>query len=79
MSRRRLKADGLPFRLYERRGARIYSIGHKGSDGRWTFRLSCSVSNKADVSALRREAMTRVAQIEDGRPSEDSFAALLDT
>ena len=41
MIRRREKPDGLPYRVYERRGVRVYSIGYKGDGGAWAFRLQC--------------------------------------
>ena len=38
MNRRRERADGLPYRVYERRGARLYSIGYKKPDGTYLGR-----------------------------------------
>ncbi len=77
MSRRRHRPDGLPFRVYERRGVRLYSIGHKGDGGKWTFRLTCDVRDAARVAELRREAITKALQMSMGAPSEDSFGALV--
>ncbi len=76
MIRRRSRPDGLPFRLYERRGVLRYSIGHKSSDGRWTFRLQCSINDRPKIIELRREAMDRANRIYAGAPAENSFGAL---
>ena len=50
MNRRRDKADGLPFRVYERLGVRIYSIGYKAADGTWSFRLGCPSRDRAKIA-----------------------------
>lgn len=76
MIRRRDKADGLPYRVYERFGVRVYSIGYKGDDGKWKFRLRCAVDDRAKVAELRREAMRRAGDVETGTPVDGSFAAL---
>lgn len=78
MIRYRDKPDGLPFRIYERRGVRVYSIGHKGDDGRWTWRLNCDVTDVRRIAELRSEAIKRAAQLELGAPAEDNFGALID-
>jgi hypothetical protein len=77
MSRRRHRPDGLPFRVYERRGQRLYSIGHKGHGGKWTFRLTCDIKDVSRVAELRREAVNRALHLSMGAPSEDSFDALI--
>jgi len=78
MIRRRASPDGLPFRVYEYRGARTYSIGHKAADGKWSFRLKCAVTDEAGIRALKLEAIDRWRKISAGAPSDDSFAALCD-
>lgn len=78
MTRRRQRPDGLPYRLYERRGVRIYSIGYKGRDGQWKFRLTCAATNIGRIAELRREAIRSALQLEGGAPAEDSFGALVD-
>lgn len=78
MIRPRDKADGLPYRVYERRGVRDYSIGYKAANGKWAFRLKCSIADKAKIAELRREAITRAAQLSTGAPESDSVAALID-
>lgn len=78
MIRRRTQPDGLPFRLYERRGVRDYSIGYKSPNGTWAFRFKCAITDKPKVAQLRREAIAKAGQIANGAPSEDSFAALAD-
>lgn len=76
MTRRRERPDGLPFRLYERYGIRRYSIGYKGTDGRWLFRLKCRVTEKVKIADLRREALKRVANIGPQVAADGTFAAL---
>jgi integrase len=78
VSRRRDKPDGLPFRVYERKGARIYSIGYKDAGGKWRFRLTCSVRDTAKVAETRRDAIRLALQIAGGAPSSETFAALVD-
>lgn len=78
MNRRRERADGLPYRVYERRGVRLYSIGYKRPDGTWAFRLTCPATSVAKIAELRREAIKRAADIEMGAPVEGTFAALAD-
>lgn len=78
MTRRRTSPDGLPFRVYERVGVRVYAIGYKGADGRWAFRLQCPASDTAARARLRREAIRKAADIADGKPLDGSFAALAD-
>ncbi|KRB14695.1 hypothetical protein [Rhizobacter sp. Root16D2] len=78
MNRRRERADGLPYRVYERRGARLYSIGYKKPDGTWAFRLTCAISSVTKIAELRRDAIKRAADIEMGAPTEGTFAALAD-
>ncbi|MFN3630243.1 MAG: hypothetical protein ACK4XK_09375 [Casimicrobiaceae bacterium] len=76
MIRRRATPDGLPFRVYERYGVRLYSIGRKGEDGRWQFRLQCPVEDRAKVAETRREAIKRATDLELGAPVDGTFAAL---
>lgn len=79
MIRRRDRHDGLPFRVYERRGKLRYSIGYKNPNGSWEFRLQCDMNDKARIHELRSEAISRSASIRLGKPSDDSFQALCDT
>jgi integrase len=64
MPRPRDKPDGLPYRLYERRGRRVYSIGFKLASGAWAFRLNCAIDEPEEIAALRRQALLRVAQMD---------------
>jgi len=57
MINRRVKPDGLPFRVYERIGVRVYSIGYKMLDGRWAFRLDCPANNPIEVAKTRKLAV----------------------
>ncbi len=78
MIRRRARPDGLPYRVYERLGARVYSIGHKAKDGRWTFRLQCAADDRSKIADLRREAIKRANEIGEPAPVEGTFGALCD-
>lgn len=79
MIRRRDRPDGLPFRVYERRGVRVYSIGHKAADGSWSFRLQCPIDDTRRIAELRRDAIKRAADLVHGAPPADgSFSALAD-
>lgn len=78
MIRRRAKPDGLPYRVYERRGLRTYSIGYKAESGAWAFRLSCAVDDAAKIRQLRNEAIKRAGELRVGAPAGDDFAALVD-
>lgn len=76
MIKRRDTPDGLPFRVYERRGVTRYSIGYKRPDGKWEFKLHCPITNVLKIRELRSEAITRAGRIAKGAPTEDSFEAL---
>ena len=78
MIRRRSRPDGLPYRVYERIGKRVYSVGYKGKDGSWLFRLQCSADDRAKISDLRREAIRRATDIGIPAPADGTFAALAD-
>jgi site-specific recombinase XerD len=68
--RRRETPDGLPYRLYERHGMNIYSVGFKAADGTWTFRLRCKAHDRIRIMELRREAIRMWTEIH--APSTDS-------
>ena len=67
MIRRRVHPDGLPARVYERKGVRVYSIGYKLANGAWAFRFQCDVTDVASVCSgsfkhtlfLRRDGTAR--------------------
>ena len=59
MTRPRKLNDGLPYRVYERKGLKTYSVGYKRKDGRWAFRLTCSIEDKRAITQLRRDAIRR--------------------
>ncbi len=79
MNRPRSRRDGLPYRVYERRGTQTYSIGYKLPTGKWAFRLSCPITDRARMSELRAEAIKRAGEISMGRPAEGSVDALIDS
>ncbi len=63
MTRRRVINDGLPHRVYERRGQTTYSIGYKRKDGTWGFKLACPVSDQVAIKKLRRDAIRRALSL----------------
>lgn len=77
MIRRRATPDGLPFRVYERKGVRVYSIGYKLPSGKWAFRYECPADDAAQIQVLRRKAITESAKVTEERPV-GGFAGLVD-
>lgn len=77
MIRSRIKPDGLPFRLYERRGKRIYSIGYKMKNGRWAFRFECPIEDVAKIREIRRAAIEESSRVIEDKP-DGGFAGLVD-
>ncbi len=77
MSKRRHRPDGLPYRVYERRGIREYSIGYKAPSGQWAFRLSCPITDKGRIGELRAEAIRKAGELAMGKPAQDTAAALI--
>jgi hypothetical protein len=77
MSKARANPDGLPFRVYERYGARVYSIGYKMRSGRWAFKLRCPVDDAMQVQKLRRNAIAESARVVEDMP-EGGFKGLVD-
>lgn len=63
MIKRRDKPDGLPYRVYERYGQRVYSIGYKMPNGKWAFKMQCPVHNHAEIAKLKREAIQQAATL----------------
>jgi integrase len=80
MGRNRIKSDGLPYRLYQRCGSHVYSIGYKAPDGKWAFRLKCAVDDRVRVAECRREAIQRAAALHAGGSDAGpwTFAVLCD-
>ena len=52
MIRPRNNPDGLPFRVYERYGAKVYSVGYKMRSGRWAFKYRCPVDDASQIQRL---------------------------
>ena len=77
MTRARAKCDGLPHRVYERRGTTTYSIGHKGRDGKWSFRLKCLITDKKGIEKLRREASGRALAMGLDGPELETVSQLI--
>jgi integrase len=81
VTRRRATPDGLPYRVYEYRGERTYSIGYKAADGTWPWRQRCKPGDEAAIKRLRQAAIAYAASVgadAPPAPSDDSFAALAD-
>jgi integrase len=68
MIRRRAVPDGLPFRVYERFGKRVYSIGYKLRNGRWAFRYECQVADTRQIAQLRKKALIESSKVENDAP-----------
>lgn len=77
MIRARNNPDGLPFRVYERYGKRLYSIGYKMKSGRWAFRFKCPADDANQIRKLRRQAIEESTRIVDDMP-EGGFSGLID-
>jgi hypothetical protein len=77
MIKPRASPDGLPFRVYERYGARLYSIGYKMKSGRWAFRFKCLVDDANQIRKLRRDAIEESTRIVEDMP-EGGFKGLVD-
>ena len=76
MIRSRLKPDGLPFRVYERHGVHVNSIGFKMKSGVWAFRYDCPVNDAAQIRKLRSRAIEESTRVVEDRP-EGGFAGLV--
>jgi|GEM_PF-665453 len=61
--KRRQVNDGLPYRVYERRGLKIYSIGYKSKNNTWLFRLQCDIKDAGRIRQLRREAIVKATAL----------------
>lgn len=77
MIRARTNPDGLPFRVYERYGLRVYSIGYKMPNGRWAFKYRCPVEDENQIRKMRRNAIEESARVVHDMP-EAGFKGLVD-
>lgn len=77
MIRRRNSPDGLPYRVYERYGVRVYSIGYKLPSGKWAFRFECPVGDINAIQKLRRQAIEESSHIRLDTPT-GGFTGLVD-
>lgn len=78
MIRARTKPDGLPFRVYERHGVRVYSIGYKMKSGKWAFRYECPVSDLRQISQLRKKAIEESVKVAEGDIPTGGFKGLVE-
>lgn len=77
MIKPRANPDGLPYRVYERYGARVYSIGYKLPSGRWAFRYRCQADDANQIRKLRRQAIEESTRVVHDQP-EGGFKGLVD-
>jgi hypothetical protein len=63
MTRARQNPDGLPPRVYERYGVRVYSIGYKMKSGTWAFRYQCAKTDLRAIAQLRKQAIIESSKI----------------
>lgn len=77
MIRSRTKPDGLPYRVYERRGVRVYSIGYKMKSGKWAFRYECPVTDINAIAKLRKQAIEDSVKVSDGDVPIGGFSGLI--
>ena len=77
MIRRRATPDGLPFRVYERYGVRVYSIGYKLRNGKWAFRYECPVVDRRQITKLRSKAILQASKVQNDMPI-GGFAGLVE-
>src|SRR6185437_14390778 len=75
---RRESPDGLPFRLYERKGKFKYSIGYKLPGGAWDFRLSAPAGDAELVAKIREEAIVRANVLNGMVAKANTISALID-
>jgi integrase len=79
MIRSRDKPDGLPFRVYERHGVRVYSIGYKMKSGKWAFRYECPVADLREIAKLRKKAIEESVNVADGDVPIGGFKGLVES
>ena len=80
MTRRRKVPDGLPYRVFQRIGKRVYSIGYMLPTGNWAFRYSCAVTDAAECARIRAKAIvdsTHITPAGIERPP-GAFSGLID-
>jgi integrase len=75
---RRKSPDGLPFRLYERKGKFKISYGYKLPNGKWAFRLSALVKNATAIADIRRDAILRAEVLNGNAVQPGTTADLID-
>lgn len=77
MIKPRANPDGLPYRVYERFGERVYSIGYKLPSGRWAYKFRCPVDDANQIRKIRRQAIEESTRIVDEAPA-GGFSGLID-
>jgi site-specific recombinase XerC len=68
--------QALPYRVYERYGVRVYSIGYKLKSGKWAFRYDCPVGDARAIAKLRKKAILQSTRVTNDAPI-GGFAGLV--
>ncbi|MBA2962180.1 MULTISPECIES: hypothetical protein [Ramlibacter] len=76
MTRPREVADGLPYRVYERYGKRVYSIGYKLPSNKWAFSYQCKVTDRRGIAIARKKAILESQNVTNDAPI-GAFAGLV--
>jgi integrase len=79
MIRRRRSPDGLPFRVYMRKGVRTISFYYKHPAGPEEPLARARVGNPQAIMRARRTAIKRAVEICGGMEHESTFAALVES
>ena len=75
---RRSSPDGLPFRLYMRKGKFKVSFGYKLPDGTWKFRITAPSNNPTAVAAARKDAIERAEVLNGNAAAPGTTGDLID-
>lgn len=73
---RRKSPDGLPFRLYLRKGKFKTSVGYKLANGTWSFRLTAPTNNPEAVAKVLKEGIERANALNGKHVGPNSVEAL---
>ena len=79
MTRRRAKADGLPFRVYCRAGVRTTTFWYAHRDGTRQTLATARTVRADEVAAARREAIQKGAELNGAAPAENTTGGLIDS
>lgn len=77
MTKRRVVADGLPFRLYRRIGKFKVSFFYKLPDGKWEFRFTAPSNNPEAIAEIRVAAILRAEELNGNIPKAGTIGELI--